>query len=89
MHQAADLDQVHAFSRNNRHAVLASRRCGCFSCEAVFYAWEVTDFTENDFSAVCPWCEIDSVLPDQLDGVTLSTELLRSMRTRYFESAAA
>jgi hypothetical protein len=85
----SELDLIHQAAINNRHAVMASTRCGCFSCEAMFHGWEVTEFTESDFSAVCPRCKIDSVLPDKLPEATLSQALLREMRVQYFEKTIA
>jgi hypothetical protein len=85
----AELDLIHQAAINNRHAVMASTRCGCFSCEAMFHGWEVTEFTESDFSAVCPRCKIDSVLPEKLPESALSQALLREMRIQYFEKTIA
>lgn len=89
MSDTPDLDLIHDAAINNRHAVMASTRCGCFSCEAMFHGWEITDFTERDFSAVCPRCGIDSVLPEHLPNAQLSQALLRQMRERYFENVIA
>jgi hypothetical protein len=90
MSSSPNLDQIHDAAINNRHTIEVSTRCGCFSCEAMFHGWEVTDYTERDFSAICPRCQIDSVLPERLPGgAELNQALLRSMRVRYFESAAA
>jgi hypothetical protein len=89
MPDAIDFETVHAAAVNNRHTVEASRLCGCFSCETIFHAWEVADYTERDFSAICPRCQIDSILPDAVPEVRLSQSLLRQMRVQYFESSAA
>ena len=89
MDATTDLNAIHDASRNNRHAILAATRCGCFSCEAMFHSWEVSDWTDRDFSAICPRCHIDSVLPDRLPSSALNQALLRAMRVEYFEKSAA
>lgn len=62
--------------------------CGCFSCGKIFPASEITFWAGDEPpTAVCPYCDIDSVITRELpDGTTvdITPELLRVMEARYF-----
>lgn len=57
--------------------------CGCFCCCETFNYNEINEYIEENEedtvrTALCPTCEIDSVLPSE------DMELLGAMRKRYF-----
>ena len=58
-----------------------STKCGCFYCGKIFEASEVIEWVidRNGDTALCPYCMIDSVLPDSA-GYPLSEEFLVRMR---------
>jgi hypothetical protein len=58
-------------SLRNRDHMTAGTACGCFYCEAVFTADEIREWVDDELTALCPRCGIDSVLPGVTDAATL------------------
>ena len=91
MFEVAQLKDVHHYSSRHRQMVERAAMCGCFYCGALFSSHEIDtwcDEPEESVSAgttaICPRCGIDSVLPDNIPGVPLNTELLTAMRQYFF-----
>ena len=51
------------FATSNREMLEKSSKAGCYYCMKIYDASEVTDFLEQEETALCPKCGIDSVLP--------------------------
>lgn len=58
-------------SWHNRSRLTPGTACGCFYCEAVFAADEIQQWVDDDLTALCPRCGIDSVLAGMTDARTL------------------
>jgi hypothetical protein len=69
-------------SIRNRKAVLGAQSCGCYFCRSTFRSADVTEWTDDGETAICPHCAIDSVLP----GV-INPELLSAGHERWFGTA--
>jgi len=67
----AEAESIAYLSYRNRARVLAATRCGCFYCQAVFPGDDVRDWVDDDRTALCPRCGIDSVLAGVTDPVAL------------------
>lgn len=70
----------HQYSISNKQNVLSSHKCGCFFCKKIFDSHLISEHYINDKdgeTAICPFCGVDSVLPD--NKVNLSVELLEDM----------
>ena len=65
---------------NHKERVLASIKAGCFYCLAMYPPAEIVEWTGDD-CALCPYCGIDSVLPESEH---LSPEFLSEMRKYWF-----
>lgn len=80
---------AHMYSIYNDEPVKKSDMCGCFYCCRVFPASEVdetiTEPGNRPDTALCPYCGIDSVLPDA-DWKDLSPEFLDKMYDHFFGS---
>jgi hypothetical protein len=63
---------------NHRAEIEKSAICGCFYCLKTFAPNLIQDWIDDN-DALCPLCEIDSVLPDIDD-----LELLEAMNDRFF-----
>jgi hypothetical protein len=72
-------------SFDNADSVQASQKCGCFFCEKIFPAVEVTRFMKEKtgHTALCPYCGIDSVLGDA-SGIEVSQDFLQRMHKEWF-----
>ena len=76
------LGLIHRMSIQNRKAVESSEVCGCFCCITEFPSVDVNEWTDDDQTAICPACDIDSVLPGCI--VTINEKLLEQMCERWF-----
>lgn len=78
-----DLKRLHKLAHQNRSSVEKSQVCGCFYCQQIFPASEVAEYIDKEMTALCPRCQIDSVLADA--DTKLDQDLLRQMNIRWFE----
>ena len=76
-----ELRILHGKSFGNAGTVKQRKICGCFHCQKIFDASEVTDYT-GDATAICPYCGIDSVIQDANAEVT--PEVLAKMHSYWF-----
>lgn len=78
---------LHDFCTANMELVGRSTLCGCFHCKEVFAADTISSSCPeprfDDRTAICPFCDVDSILPDAT--VMLSAELLQIMHQEWFE----
>lgn len=84
MEEIADYIQAHAFSSNNKSALLKDKKCGCFYCTEIFSPSEITEWIEDTSgTAICPYCGIDSVIGES-SGYPITKELLQKMNKHWF-----
>jgi hypothetical protein len=76
---------AHRHCTNNRVELEASSLCGCFYCMETFSPAEVTDWLEEEGTALCPKCGIDAVLASQTGLPITRPEFLRAMHRHWFE----
>lgn len=74
---------AHQHSSRHRVEILKSDLCGCFYCEKVFEAHEIQDWTDDEQTALCPRCGIDSVIGSAA-GFPLTKEFLHEMCEHWF-----
>lgn len=69
------VEQASKHSIYNKRKLERSTKCGCYHCLEVFDPKEITSWIDDGRTALCPYCNIDSVLGDvsdyPLDGETL------------------
>ena len=65
-----ELAKALAACENNEIDIVRSKECGCFVCQSIFSAREVSDWNNENgkSSAVCPYCGSASVVPDTAVG---------------------
>ena len=79
------IESAHLDSIRNKESIKNSILCGCYFCLEIFPADYVEEFLEEsrgDSTALCPYCEIDSVIGDSK--VSLSKELLEELHKSWF-----
>lgn len=59
--------QAPHLAMKNKDAVKTSDKCGCYHCLAIFPSEKVSDWTDNNQTALCPNCSVDSVVPNFTD----------------------
>lgn len=79
---------AHSGCTNNRKTLGESSRCGCFSCLRIFGSEKITDWIPEEkngeeVTALCPYCGIDSVIPETVE-YPLSREFLEGMKEYWF-----
>jgi len=75
----------HQISIWNRPDIEASKMAGCFGCLKAFPANEVVDWCDEDgTTALCPYCGIDSVMPDAVIANAAIPDLLEKMHDHWF-----
>ena len=79
-----ELQKVYKHSSMNVEEIRKSKLCGCFYCKKIFHANEVEDFIDGGQTALCPYCDIDSVIGDASD-ISIKLELLDEMNKKYFD----
>ena len=79
-----DLVLAHKSSSNNRQQIAQSEVCGCFYCLAIFAPSVIEEWVDNDDTALCPRCGIDSVL-GSASGFPINKEFLHKMKVRWFD----
>jgi len=78
------LKSSHIYSRLNRTNILQSKICGCFYCITTFQPSDVMEWTDNDQTAICPNCGIDSVIGDKSNYPVVDIEFLNEMKSFWF-----
>lgn len=76
------LKETHRKSLSNMTKMDSSGQCACFHCLERYPFSAITEVVDDrdGLTAVCPKCDIDSVLPD------VPQDLLEAMHDRWFGS---
>ncbi|MCI0692569.1 cytoplasmic protein [candidate division KSB1 bacterium] len=85
MKSVKEQDHIRAHKHCSRHRkeILASENCGCFYCLRIFPPAEIEDWIDDDDTALCPKCGIDSVIGSQ-SGFPITKRFLRKMHDHWF-----
>ena len=80
------LKAAHKASYANKRRLSIPQKCGCFYCTrfSSFEKIEVWSVDQADWTAVWPYCGIDSVIGEN-DGYPLTNEFLEGMHKEWFE----
>jgi hypothetical protein len=79
----ADVREAHGHSSMHRAEIMASTICGCFYCWHIFPLGDITEWTDDEQTAICPKCGIDSVIGDK-SGFEISGQFLTHMKSYWF-----
>jgi hypothetical protein len=78
---------AHDASFASKESILLSNVCGCFYCLSTFPPDEITEWVlerDNTETAVCPKCNIDSVVGSSSDFPVEDKEFLEAMNEHWF-----
>ena len=82
--------KAHHYSSGNMPLLEKAELCGCFYCLKIFSPQEITEYLQDDNitidkdgTALCPYCGVDSVIP-QNDDYPLSEKFLKQMHKKWF-----
>ena len=79
-----NLIRMHAHASHHDFAVSKSTECGCFHCVKTFTPQQITEWIDNGQTAVCPFCGVDSVIPDRRYASAADTSVLQQMHDFWF-----
>lgn len=71
-------------SMKNKNQVFQSKKCGCYSCLKEFEPAEINNYTDEGETVLCPFCEMDTVLPDNDPSNPITIELLGKIKSYWF-----
>jgi hypothetical protein len=75
--------RAHDHCFNHRAEIERSDQCGCFYCISIFPPSEIVEWIDDGSCALCPRCEIDSVIGSQ-SGFPITAEFLTKMHDHWF-----
>ena len=78
-----DLDKAHKYSSNHRRELEKDNICGCFFCLKIYNPTEIEEWTDGGKTAICPKCDIDSVIGES-SGFPITKEFLIAMNKEWF-----
>ncbi|CAD6366067.1 hypothetical protein SHEWT2_00730 [Shewanella hafniensis] len=78
-----ELMEAHKHSSNHRTEILSSTTCGCFYCLSIFPPTSVVEWVDDGNTAICPECDIDSVIGSE-SGLPISEIFLKEMHECWF-----
>ena len=74
---------AHVHSQRNKKELMHSKKCGCFYCLQTFEPEEIKLWIDDSETALCPFCQIDSVIGDA-SGYSITKEFLKTMEAYWF-----
>lgn len=77
------LKDAHLQTLRNREETGMSDNCGCICCQKIFPASEVEDYVDEGMTAICPYCDCDSLIGDA-SRIKITKELLQELNKKYF-----
>jgi hypothetical protein len=75
--------RAHQHSIRHREELLASEICGCFYCEGIFVPEKIVTWIDEGGTALCPICNIDSVI-GSASGFPVTPAFLAAMHRHWF-----
>lgn len=78
-----ELKKAHICSSYNKEKLSDSKLCGCFYCLKIFDPKLIVDWCDDNQTAVCPFCGIDSIIYDSKT-YPVSKEFLKQMKNYWF-----
>ena len=76
-------EMAHRFSSHHREELAKDKICGCFYCLKIFNPTEITDWCDNEKTAICPYCGIDSIIGES-SGFPITVSFLKGMNKVWF-----
>jgi hypothetical protein len=78
-----ELIKLHNCAINNKKDIDKSDTCGCFYCKKIFYSGDITEWTDEGQTAICPHCGVDSVICNKKN-YEVTLEDLNVLNKYYF-----
>lgn len=81
----SELNALHKLSIYHRDLLKEAQQCACFYCLNYFDYTAIGEdnWIDDDNTALCPYCSIDSVLPNYSNS-PIEEDLLKAMKEYFF-----
>ncbi len=79
------LKAAHKRSIHHRPEIESSVNCGCFYCCTTFIPSAIKEWVDDNDTAICPQCDIDSIVGDASGYPVTDPEFLSAMHQFWFE----
>ena len=73
------IEEATRIAWKNRSKIKEDTVCSCYYCLSKYDGGEISEYLDNEQTAVCPKCGIDSVIPEDVD-----EEILMDVNEKYF-----
>lgn len=83
MFDLTHIKEAHKHSSRHRNELRDSELCGCFHCTDIFDYKNIQDWVDDDDTALCPTCGIDSVI-GSASGYPVNKDFLEAMKKHWF-----
>ena len=78
-----DVVLAHIHSAFHKADLVQEQVCGCFCCGKIFNSKKIVDWYDDEETACCPYCMIDSVIGES-SGYEVTEEFLLAMEDHWF-----
>ena len=78
-----NIRQAAKFAMHNKKELLNAVICGCFHCMTIFDPKEIKEWTDENDTAICPFCNNDAIL-SETDDIHLDKETLNKLNVYWF-----
>lgn len=73
------IEEATSMAWKNKSKIKEGMICSCYYCLSKYDGSEIAEYVDNEQTAVCPKCSIDSVIPEDVD-----EEILMEINKRWF-----
>ena len=79
----SEINRKDVYAAGRKEVIDRSDWCVCFYCFSRFYIDEIVEWCDDDNTAICPCCGIDTVIGSEVAG-KMSTRTLKELHTDGF-----
>lgn len=79
------LEDAVNYSTYNKNQFKNNCLCGCYHCLEIFQSKEIRNWIDNQETALCPYCGIDSILTID-SGYDINEESLKELHNHWYSS---
>lgn len=77
------MKKLHVYSSNNKKLINSSNKCYCFYCKNTINKEDIKKYIDDDKTAMCPKCDIDSIIPDSIEE-KIDDKIISAMHDYWF-----
>ncbi len=81
----SEYEKVHKYSNNHREELSHDKKSGCFYCLKIFSPKKIKRWIDNNQTALCPYCDIDSIIGES-SGFPITKSFLKQMHKYWFQT---